>query len=381
MMKSPGLLLISILFTSGFLMGQYCTTVGPNSTIDSNVETVQLNGVVGSINYTGCPGVVGLQDLTGTTMVTLNAGATYSITIEWGTCGGIFSGAGTAWIDYNGDNSFEATEIIATWQGSPPFTGVYSFSVPAGAQNGVTRMRVTQQEGTVLPLNPCATFSWGSVTDFGVTIGNGIDCTGYVGDDVSDPVIVTDLPYASSGDNSFCYANQNLVYSSPDVYYLLNPNPLMASISVSLCGSSFDTFLSVVDTDGNIIAFNDDAEGCGTSSSLTFNTEGLGQVYVIVEGWGSEMGEYDILIDANYVNIIENDPTVVRIHPNPSSGNLTVSGIQGAVYINDLSGKCVLSATVYDTSDLDVSGLSNGVYILRGTSEKGTVSKKFIVRK
>ena len=45
--------------------GQYCMTgVGPTSTADSNVELVQLSGASGVINYAGCPGIIGVQDLT-----------------------------------------------------------------------------------------------------------------------------------------------------------------------------------------------------------------------------------------------------------------------------------------------------------------------------
>ena len=40
---------------ASFSQAQYCTAVGPTSTIDSNVGSVSLTGVVGSINFTGCP--------------------------------------------------------------------------------------------------------------------------------------------------------------------------------------------------------------------------------------------------------------------------------------------------------------------------------------
>lgn len=380
MMKPSSLLLSIQLLFAGSLSGQYCLNVGPSSTIDSNVETVQLSGVVGAINYTGCPGVVGLQDLTASSSVTLNAGANYSVTIKWGTCGGIFSGAGTAWIDYNSNYIFETSEIIATWQGSPPFTGTYPFTVPSGAQNGVTRMRIIQQEGTTLPLNPCATFTWGSATDFSVTIGNGIDCTGYVGDDTTDPIIVSSLPYSGTGDNSYCYSNQNLVYASPDVYYRVNPSPLMESISVTLCGSGFDTFLSVVETDGNVVAFNDDAEGCGTSSALTFNTEGLGQVYVIVEGWGSEMGEYEILINVNYLSLSESED-VFGIHPNPAGDLLKYKGLAGNLQVTSITGSKLVELVTEGLEEIDLSGLSEGVYFLHLEKDGERFSKKFMIQR
>jgi hypothetical protein len=271
---------------------QWCiTNVGPTTTADSNVQSVVLVGASGSINFVGCPGVIGVQDLTALS-TSLNAGSTYTISIQFGTCGGNYTGKGQAWIDYNGDGIFDPAESLGTWEGIPPTPlSTFTFTVPAGSQNGTTRMRVTQQEGaSSLPLSPCASFSWGSVMDFSINISNGIDCSGYPGDFTNDAIAVTSLPYTSSGDNSICYSNQNLVYNSPDLYYQLNPSPLMQSIHVSLCGSTFDTFLTVVDPQGNVLAFNDDSDNCGTSSELTFDPQGQGLVYVIVEGWGNEVG-------------------------------------------------------------------------------------------
>ena len=73
--------------------------------------------------------------------------------------------------------SFDAVEQIGTWNGLPP-SGVqtYNFTVPANALNGTHRMRVTQEEGGFAPLDPCAGFTWGSVTDFGITITGGSNC-------------------------------------------------------------------------------------------------------------------------------------------------------------------------------------------------------------
>ena len=373
----------SLLFSSMTIFSlnaQYCTAVGPSSTVDSNVGSVQLTGVLGSINYVGCPGVLGLQDLTalGTT---LNAGGSYVANIQFSTCGGNFSGAGEAWIDYDQNGIFDPSESIGTWSGIPPTPlSVFNFNVPAGAQNGLTRMRVTQQEQGILPLNPCATFSWGSVMDFSITIGNGIDCSGYVGDDTVDPIIVATLPYTNTGDNSYCYSNQNLVYNSPDVYYQITPSPMMQSITVSLCGSSFDTFLSVVDAFGNIIAFNDDAAGCGTSSSLTFETAGLGLAYVIVEGWGNASGAYNISINSDFLGndeLVEQD---VILFPNPATTNFSIKGIQGKVSILDLTGKIVQSIENYNGESIAISTLKNGLYTVRFEKNNQLFSKKLTIQ-
>jgi hypothetical protein len=361
---------------------QWCVTnVGPTTTIDSNVQSVVLVGASGSINFVGCPGVVGVQDLTALS-TSLNAGSTYTISIQFGTCGGPYAGKGQAWIDYNGDGIFEPGESLGTWEGTPPTPlSTFTFTVPAGSQNGLTRMRVTQQEGaSSLPLNPCASFSWGSVMDFSINISNGIDCSGYPGDYTNDAIAVTSLPYTSSGDNSVCYSNQNLVYNSPDLYYQLNPSPLMQSIHVSLCGSSFDTFLTVVDAQGNVLAFNDDSDNCGTSSELTFEPQGQGLVYVIVEGWGNETGAFDIAIDANYLEMNDNEITNVSIYPNPATETITLQGIQGNVEFTSIAGATVKRIPSYSGEKISLIGLTEGVYFVHFEKNGLSYSEKIIVR-
>ena len=83
----------------------YCEG-GPTSAFDSNVESVNLIGETTTISYTGCPGVTGVEDQT-SQVADLIAGNTYTIDVQFGTCGGSFPGAGEVWIDYNLDFSFQ----------------------------------------------------------------------------------------------------------------------------------------------------------------------------------------------------------------------------------------------------------------------------------
>jgi len=255
-----GLLLLS---NTGF--SQYCTSGGPSSTADSNLEGLSIVGASGSINYVGCPAVTGVQHYT-TETVTLSAGSSYVLNIQFGTCGGNYNSVGEVWIDFNGNSVFEPSESLLTWSGQPMTSPQgYAISVPANALSGTHRMRVMQAEQSTLPLDPCAAFTWGSVTDFNVTLTGGIDCSGYVGDDRYDPRIVPNIPFSESHNSATCYSNQSSAYNSPDVFYKIVPNGLSA-INVSLCGSSFDTFLSVQDQNGTAIYGNDDSGNCGTSS-------------------------------------------------------------------------------------------------------------------
>jgi len=161
------------------LSAQYCMTGGPSSTFDSNVESVSLPGdAATSITYTGCPGIAGVQDLTLSQSVTVTVNAPYVATVDFGTCGGNYGGAGEVWIDWNQNNTFDTNESIGTWSGTPPAAPTaMPFVVPPTAIPGITRMRVIQQEGGSNPLNPCVNFTWGSVVDFSVTVLGGAPIT------------------------------------------------------------------------------------------------------------------------------------------------------------------------------------------------------------
>ena len=370
--------LVFVLGLFSISTAQYCTQVGPSATIDSNVESVDITGESSSISYTGCPGVIGLQDLT-SQIVYLNAGASYQLDVQFGTCGGNYAGAGQVWIDFDQSGNFDASESVGTWSGTPPVSlSIFNFSVPAGAQNGLTRMRVMQREQGTLPLDPCGTYSWGSVTDFGVYIQNGIDCSGFSGDNQAEAIIISSLPYDTTANTSICYSNQNAVYPSPDMFYKIDPNPSMESLHISLCGSSFDTFLSVIDAFGNVIVFNDDSNTCDSSSELNLLTAGLGTLYIIVEGWGSALGEYDLHVEANYLGLSEQSDGVL-IYPNPSNGLVRISNFYGKVLVKNTLGQVLKESFCSKEIELNLNDLFSGTYFL--CDELGKVLDKIIISK
>ena len=175
------LLLISIIFFSWQANSQSYCAGGPSSQFDTNVESVDLVGETTTIAYLGCnggSGVSGVEDQT-SQIADLIAGNTYTIDIQFGTCGGNYGWAAEAWIDYNLDFTFQASESIgtATGNGGTGPLSSFTFTVPSDAINGTSRLRVVQWEGGSLPLNPCASFTYGSVTDFGISVSGGVDIT------------------------------------------------------------------------------------------------------------------------------------------------------------------------------------------------------------
>jgi len=360
---------------------QYCTINGPTTLIDSNVQSVDLTGDTGSISFVGCPAVLGVQDLTNLTTA-LSAGNLYTVSIQFGTCDGNFAGNGEAWIDFNGDQIFTSDETIGTWTGTPPSALTnFTFTVPFGITNSTTRLRVMQQEASSLPLDPCASFSWGSVMDFSIELTGGIDCSGYIGNNELDPILVNSFPYTNIHNTSVCYSNNNFAYLSPDVYYLVIPNQNSNNLYISLCGSSFDTFLSVFDTDGNSITFNDDGTNCGSQSELTFSTVGLDSVYVIVEGWGTEKGEYEINMTETVLNVNSPHKQSIEIFPNPVFEKFRISNLSNIfVSIVDISGKTVKCIEVYNGEFIQINEFTKGVYFINYVLNEIPISTKLIIK-
>ncbi len=73
----------------------------------------------------------------------------------------------TVYIDYNQDGIFEPNEIVA--KGHAAIRINKSFTIPATAKNGATRMRIQMQEGAQ-QTDPCAVYTYGEVEDYTVNI-------------------------------------------------------------------------------------------------------------------------------------------------------------------------------------------------------------------
>ncbi|AFU70108.1 secreted protein with Por secretion system C-terminal sorting domain [Psychroflexus torquis ATCC 700755] len=99
--------------------------------------------------------------------------------------------------------------------------------------------------------------------------------------------------------------------SSPDVWYSFTGlEGITQEVTASLCGSSFDTVLRVFDAcDGNEITLNDDS--CGAQSELTFTSDGTSTYLILVEGSGSNAGEFTLELSCspddpiNYDNCLD----------------------------------------------------------------------------
>ncbi len=362
---------------------QYCTAVGPYYSDYSYMTSFNLSGESGtSISFvTGCPGPIYLNDQTFAESVTLDGGNFYSASAGFSTCSIGYPGVGQGWIDYNQNQLFEPSESIGTWTGTPPVApAIWNFMVPTTAINGTTRMRVMQVESGFLPLDPCALYWWGSAVDFTVNITGGVDCAGYIGQTLDDPREVSALPYSESYSNAVCYFNEFPAYQSADVFYRVIPSELgIDYFTVSLCGSSFDTYLAVIDSDTNVIATNDDFASCSPYSQVTVAAALADTFYVIVEGWGIFAGDYDISITEELTSTAEYSTGPLLLYPNPAKTEIGLNTqLSGLVSLFDLSGNLVLTRPYHPGDLISLADLAPGFYLVKLTGDNSEHFTKLI---
>jgi hypothetical protein len=92
-------------------------------------------------------------------------GQTFDITTE-------YMGGGNGvniWVDWNLNNVFEASEVVATLADANP-SKTLSVKIPIGTALGEYRMRIRSENGATANPSPCGSVLFGSAIDFNLTI-------------------------------------------------------------------------------------------------------------------------------------------------------------------------------------------------------------------
>jgi len=121
--------------------------------------------------------------------------------------------------------------------------------------------------------------------------------------DACPGTLISTVPYSGSGSTCTATANYNncVTTSSPDVVYTLNI-PSCQTTTVSLCGSNFDTQLSVyaggLCPGTTLVACNDDycgdVNGNAYNSQVTFVAQPSTNYYILIGGYSGLTGNYVI---------------------------------------------------------------------------------------
>ncbi|WP_299209724.1 M36 family metallopeptidase [uncultured Dokdonia sp.] len=141
----------------------YCASNGQN-TNDEYISRVQI----GSINNASGTGAGGYQDFTNLS-TNLSGSASITITPTWTST--VYNEAYAVFIDWNRDGDFADTGETAFSRAptqATPITG--TITVPAGAAQGPTRMRVSMKYNAAP--TACESFTYGEVEDYIVNVSS-----------------------------------------------------------------------------------------------------------------------------------------------------------------------------------------------------------------
>ena len=147
----------------------YCTSAGTNSSIEY-INNVKLNTINNTSGNNG-----GYRDYTSLNTA-LTANTTYSIQLAPGFSSSAYTEYWTVYIDYNQNGKLnDPGEKVASGSSTTTSAISLAFKIPKNVLNGKTRMRIQMKYGSPASTDPCATFSYGEVEDYSVTISGGIN--------------------------------------------------------------------------------------------------------------------------------------------------------------------------------------------------------------
>ncbi|MBS4041905.1 MAG: fibronectin type III domain-containing protein [Flavobacteriales bacterium] len=267
---------------------------------------------------------------------TLQSGTSYTIQVSNGTAG---TGNVAVWIDYNNNELFEESEKVTftttTMDGSS--TVSLNFTVPCLPQSGVHRMRVRYVWGSANPgstMDPCASYSWGEVEDYDVTIQ-------------ATPAVV--------GDN-------------------------IQNITVPLAGDA--TLAQIVINPTNAKWYASESDALAAINELPLSTVLVsGTTYYAVNVVNNCASQPFAVTVTVTLGINNNNLSLVKIYPNPTSDYLTIQhsvSIQ-KIELYNLLGQLVKEVKVSSNIEqISLNQLSKGTYLLKVFDDVSSQSFKVI---
>ncbi len=185
--------------------------------------------------------------------------------------------------------------------------------------------------------------------------------------------------------NSLYVGNSGDGFSSEDLQSLLSNQNLAILFSGSNGDGANQKILSSVLLEGFLVDIFNGGHGDGFASSFKPNNYLTGLMLMLYNGGDGDGFAVNNLTSALTLDIVEQLVKLnVLIFPNPASHIVNIKPSDGvtitSIELYDISGKRV-NIDLSNENTLNVSNLSDGIYLLNIFSQTGTVTKKLIVKK
>jgi len=274
----------SVNFTTLNTSLAYCASKG-NSVADEYIGRVQ----VGTINNASGANA-GYGNFTAIS-TNLSKSTAYTITVTPTWTGSSYAEGYSVWIDYNVDGDFtDAGEQVWTKAAATATPASGSFTVPATAATGATRMRVSMKYNGI-PTS-CETFSYGEVEDYTVNIQAGVA-------DTQAPSTPTNLAASgitqTSANISWTASTDNVGVTGYEVRVNGTLNGTATGTTYALSGLTAGTTYSVS------VTAKDAAGNSSTAASINVTTTTTAVVYCASKG-NSVADEYISRVQLGTIN-------------------------------------------------------------------------------
>lgn len=185
-----------------------------------------------------------------------------------------------------------------------------------------------------------------------------------IGDLFTNPIIASGYNeyIMNTGPNSGFYNDYTGPFAQPsnDVFFRYTTGPCTDSLSISTCGSSFDTYVHILDQNGAHIFSIDDGPICNQTPLFKINVEPNSTYYIVAEGWNTQQGLMEL--QTSEILHISNYPTTIT-----PSGLTNLCG--NSIYLSTNSGNSYIWSTGETTQSIVAS--SAGTYSVTVTFAGG----------
>lgn len=174
-------------------------------------------------------------------------------------------------------------------------------------------------------------------------------------------------------------------HSQNDVQSLIDGERLSMLFTGNIGDGSDFAILSSVFLEGFLVDIFQGGSGDGVSSLLKSENYLTGLMLNLYDGGNGDGFSANAFTSTLTLDIIEQLKEMnVLLYPNPASHIVHIKPNDGiiitSIQLYDISGKKI-NVTLSDEKTLDVTSLSNGIYLLNIFSEDGSVSKKLVIKK
>lgn len=282
----------------------YCATTFDFGTTDDDwISNVTLGSINNSTGASASPYLTNYAPGAGTTTTLLRSGS-YNGSVTVATA---FGGLDVAvWIDFNRNGSFELSERVTQTGGQALDDGesaTVSFTVPANASLGTTRMRVIADyfNGNI---DPCGPLGFGEGEDYTVTIANGS-----ANDNRASATAVNpgQFPACSNLSGNLANATPSAAGQGNDLWYSFVAES--NAVRIQLTGSG-DNLIELEDAAGTTI---EEANLSGGSEVLANGTLTPGATYYVAIRNVSSPASFTVCIQTLAPSTCDNGPVYTSL--------------------------------------------------------------------